>query len=201
MELTPSRAAFALLCCAILIAAGCDSGLRAKAPAVPAAPVPVAAPEPLILPQTTAQLPTPQPVPPDSVPPRPALDAAPAAEVTEPVIQAPRRPAPAARSRVQEPVHTPAPAAPVAVPEEETAGPLLSGEDLAKSNARVQARLTDLRRRLRPFATSANAGTKGAASRIESVLRLGDQALKRGDLRQADAMADRAQTLLQELTR
>jgi hypothetical protein len=200
MVTKPSAAAVVLLCGVLAIAAGCNSAIHAKAPAVPAAPVPVSAPpQPLILAQTTVDLPTPQPVPPESVPPRPPLDA-PIVEAAEPVIQAPRRANPPVRARPQEPARLVAPLPPIPAPEE-TAGPLLSGEDLAKSDGRIPARLVDLRSRLRPFANSPNAGTKSAASRIESFLRLADQALKRGDLRQADAMADRAQTLLQELAR
>jgi hypothetical protein len=61
----------------------------------------------------------------------------------------------------------------------------------------VQARIADLRARVRPYANTDAASAKS----IESFLRLADQALKRGELRQADAMADRAQTLLKELAR
>lgn len=175
---------------------GCDPAVRAKVPPVPAAPAP------LILAQTTVELPSPQTA---AAPPQvpQALANVPVAEAVEPVIQIPRRVPAAVRPRPQEPGRPVAskPLSQIPSPQAETSGPLSSGEDSAKSTARIQTRVNDLRRKLLPYANSANAGTKTAASRIESFLRLADQEIRRGDLRQADAMADRAQALLQELAR
>ncbi|MCU1260165.1 MAG: hypothetical protein JWO80_3050 [Bryobacterales bacterium] len=207
----------------LIVTAGCGSGMRAKAPAPPPAPQPAAPapapPQPLILAQTTVELPRPQPVPPESVPPPPPFDGK-AAESGQPVIETRRGHGSAkgepARGKAQEPPAQPAPSGQPAVPPgtqpapgepvpaptlTEPAPELQSGVDLGRSNASIEARLRDLHAQLRPFANSQNAATKSAAGRIGSFLRLADQALKRGELRQAEAMADRAQTLLRELTR
>ena len=210
----------------LLMTAGCDSALRAKAPApppVPAPAIPAVTPQPLIFAQTDVELPSPQPIPPEALPPRPTV-ASRGGDRVEYVIQAPpaSRPAGPAHGKSQEPAHSPA--QPLPAQQYPTAAPLQqapaqqpapapgtaaedapevlqSSEDLAKSNERIGERLNELRKRLRPFAGSRNSGEKSAASRIASFLRLADEALKRGDLRQADGLADRAQTLLRELTR
>ena len=216
-----SRTGCAFVCGILIVSAGCGSGLRAKAPALPPAPQPVvpapAPPQPLILAQTTVELPRPQPVPPESVPPPPPFDGK-AVESGQSVIETTRRghgstKGEPARGKAQEPPPQPAPSAQPVPPgtqpaagepapvAPEPAPELQSGVDLGRSNASIEARLRDLHTQLRPFANSQNAATKSAAGRIGSFLRLADQALKRGELRQAEAMADRAQTLLRELTR
>lgn len=199
-----SRAAFAFVCGMAAISTGCDSQVRAKAPVVPSAPAPVVEP-PLVLAQTAVVLPAPQPVPPESVPPRNIPEARATQNPVIPVIQAPQRDTPPVRTRPQEPGRqiAPVPAQPLNTADAtggDAAAPLLSGEDLARSDARIQTRLADLRRRVHPLVMSPNPGTKAAANRIDSILRLALQQLKRGDLRQAEGLADRAQTLLLELT-
>ena len=189
---------------------------QAKLPAVPPPPPqPVRAqsgsstarPEPLSIPQTQAQLPPSQPIDPQALPtvqpPAPPVEA-----------QAPRRtpPRPAgghvptpAVSR-SEPVAPLAPAAtqaaaPQPAPAEER-GPvqeILAPEELKHLQDSVAARKQEVRRVLdSASARKPNAQQAAAISRIQSFLQQSEDAEKRNDWRQADALGERAQILARE---
>jgi hypothetical protein len=176
--------------------------------------------------QTVAELPDPQPVPPDSVPPRPPVEyQAPVKEadaVAEPapdpkVAKAPaktNRPVakrPAAEAPAQEAA---APAAAPAVPPgvapgvtlpvvEEPSGPpkLSAADESVVSKEQVSAIIAEVQKMLKDIAkrpqSSAN---QGAVKRIRSFVRLAQQAMERDDIRQGDIVAHRALALARDLT-
>jgi len=186
-----------------IVLAGCELRGKPKV-ATPVAPKPVAAPAsapppppaPLSMPQTNVVLPREQP-----------LDEA--ALVTQPAP--PPEPTPAAagppqRQRNRPPVvSTPAVAAPPAAPPataepREAVQEIVSAADIKRLQDRAQARRGEAvqildrvgRRRLTPTQQS-------VAASIRSFLALSEQAEKYNDMRQADALAERAQILAKEL--
>jgi hypothetical protein len=192
---------------AALLLTACADNPNSKAAKTVTPPAPAVAraatapPERLSIPQTQVALPTPQPVSPE------ALAQAAAAPVLEmPESTAPKQPsrpsssrstAPVVRSAAPEPVVTPA-------PPPEPQRPIVQ-EQIPPAE---QKRLTELiatRKReigLRLDAVAARGATSDEASlvnRIRSFLDLSDKAAQRGDLRQADALAERAQILSREL--
>jgi len=176
-------------------------------PAAPVAPAPEPPPEPLSIPQTQIELPPAQPLSAEAMatlqPPEPATG-----PVTSPtrttrrntVTNTPAQP----RTEAPAPV-TPAPAAaaPPPAPAAE-AHPLIqeivpAGEqkrllDSAEGRKReIQQSLSSLgRKRL-------NRHQQTTVSRIRAFVKDSDDAQSRGDMRQADALAERAQMLLREL--
>ena len=188
-----------------VVLSSCEPVAKAKAPVVPAAPqpqTPAVDRAPLVLSQTTAQIPATDPVPPEAIPPRPPLDT-PAPETAEPAAS-PRRSAQTtnrdARPRPADPPPEPETIAPAPAP---ATGPRVveSTEDRAASRAKIEALQNDVRQKLTAAGSPANATAKNSLSRVQSFLRLSEQALKKGDLRQAQALAERAAALLRDYTR
>jgi hypothetical protein len=206
-----ARLAYALVLVALaLLAAGCalrGHAKTAKAAPVPAAPAtarPTPPPELLSIPQTQVQLP----------PLQPLSQAALAAAEEPPVVELPEPPAPRGTNRPtasrapsvpRSEAPAPAPATPPAqaqTPEPER--PIV----VEKISPEEQRRLTDSiavrRREIAQALDSAaargpNAEERGLIARIRTSLDLADRATARGDLRQADALAERAQILSREL--
>jgi len=182
-----------------IVLAGCSlHGKAAKSAATPAAPKPVASaapapapPPPLSIPQTRVELPKPQP-----------LD--PAALETETTLPEPLPAAPApARSRrapaASQPASTPAPAATPA-PERETVQEIVSPDEVKRLQEQAQARRREVTRILGQLGRRAlTGGRQNVAATIRSFLALSEEAEKHNDMRQADALAERAQILAKEL--
>ena len=190
---------------------------QVKLPAVPAPPPlpaqgnsPAPRPEPLSIPQTQAQLPPAQPIDPQALatplpPSQPVEAQTPQRNVRRPAGHGgtPTRPEPVA------PVVATAPAAPATqttasqpatTPEGELRGQvqeILAPEELKRLQDSLATRRQEVRRVLEsPLARKPNA--QQAISRIQSFLQQSEEAEKRGDLRQADALGERAQILARE---
>jgi hypothetical protein len=181
--------------------AGCFlQGKQPVAQTTPAAPAPAAkaapAPQALSAPQTQVELPAPQPV-------SEAALAAGDVPQDEPEPAAPQRPA---RRSVGPPVinsgHSEPPATPPAAAEEArppiqevlTADERKRLQDSAGERKRDIRRLVDLARR-----RQLNAHETSAITRIEGLVKLSDDAEAKGDMREADALAERALVLAKDL--
>jgi len=158
-------------------------------------------------PQTVVQLPAPQPVPPESVPPRLPVEYQPSIKEVEPEPEKPADPkSPRAPQRVtKSPRRIPAEdSAPVAPPAEEPAKPqtLSAQEDSRVSKEYVSGKLEQVQAVLKNIASRYDTNaTQTAVARIRSSVRLSEQAAARGDLRQAKILAERALALANDLTR
>jgi hypothetical protein len=187
-----------------MLLAGCamrntpKQAAAAPPPAVKPAAAPVQTPPPqLSTPQTKVALPADQPV-------------SPAALATVP---APAEPAPASStaSRARRTPNTPAPnqavpAAPVppaiTTPAEtrEAVQEIISASDARKLLESAQARRREVTQILEQAAKrSMTPAQRSLAASIRSFVALSNEAVKRNDPRQADAMAERAQILAREL--
>jgi hypothetical protein len=199
---------------AALTLAGCS--LRARKPVAAAAPPPVrpavgAAPppavEPLSIPQTQVMLPPPQAVSEEAL-----------ATIQEPVLvelPEPPSPPPARRVTASSPPPGPKPEtlpaaqgpaapaspAPAAVePERPRIQELVSPAEQKLLADSLEARRREIRMALdQATARGPSSSEKDLMNRIRSFLKLSDEALARGDARQADAQAERAQILCREL--
>jgi hypothetical protein len=158
-----------------------------------AQPKPAPPPEPLSIPQTQVQLPPPQPVNPEAlavpVPPAPA--------------EAPPAPKPARRTAVASPPPKPEVAAPVAPPAEPERDPVQEIVP-ADEKKRYQESADDSKREIRKLLVQAKAhhltgDQNKVVKRIQSFVAQSDDAEKRGDMRQADAMAEKGLVLAKEL--
>ena len=207
----PTIVRVASVCVLLAVAWGCDT-MNAKVATPPPAPQPqpvrqTAPPEPklLVLAQNTAEIPATDPVPPESIPPRPSLDAKPA-DTPEAAVPANRR---STTTGARDPRNRPPDAAPpetlppVTPPDTTPPAPraLESAEDRAASRVKIEALQSDLHKKIAALGTPANASARNSISRMNSFLRLSAQALKRGDLSQAQTLADRAAALLRDYTR
>ena len=184
-----------------ILLAGCSlRGNPAKSAAPPAAPKPVVnpapapPPPPLSIPQPRVELPQPQPVDPaalatETTPPEPPPAAAPARS---------RRGTPAV-SPAGQPASPPAAAAAPTEPRE-TVQEIISPAELKRLHDRAQGRRREANQILdqlgRRPKTSAQQNVEAT---IRSFLALSEEAEKHNDLRQADALAERAQILAKEL--
>jgi hypothetical protein len=213
-----ASATVAIVCCVML--AGCVlSGKAAKPAAVtPVAPKPVASapppappPAPLSTPQTQVELPTPQPIDPAALAAEPPLsnenrpDQTPRSQQGRgrPAVSAPARPeiaTPSQPATATPPATLPPGAAPI-----ETAPPPISEivpaaelkrlQDQARARrAEVQQILDQLLRRQQ--LTNAQRETM---TQIRNFVDRSVEAENKGDMRQADALADRAQILAKDL--
>src|ERR1035438_6986468 len=184
-----------------ILLAGCElRGKPAKsaAPAPPPKPVASAAPAPapppaLSIPQTRVELPKPQPVDPaaletEATPPEPL-----------PAVAAP------ARSRRATPAASqPAPASPPAAtppPEpRETVQEIVSPAEVKRLQDQAQARRNEVKQILDRLGRRQLTGTqRNVVATIRNFLTLSGEAEKHNDMRQADALAERAQILAKEL--
>lgn len=188
----------------VLGLAGCSlrgGGKSAKAAPPPPKPAPTAsatAPEgPLSVPQTQVQLPPLQPVNPAAM----AAPQEPQEPQPEPAPQAkpPRRPAPVAAA--PKPVETPPAAAPQpAIGERPRLQEIVSPEERKKLGDQMAARKKEIDDALRQAAARPLSDhDRNIVDRIKSFLQLSDQAGARGELRQAEALSERALILAREL--
>jgi hypothetical protein len=176
-------------------------------PAAPAAPAPEPPPQPLSIPQTEVQLPPAQPLSAEAMatlqPPEPATG-----PVTNPtrttrrnpsVTNTPAQPRPEAPAPV-----TPAPVAPAPAPPPAEAHPLIQEIVPAGEQKRLldsaEGRKREIQQSLNTLGHKRlNRHQQTTVSRIRAFVRDSDDAQRRGDMRQADALAERAQMLLREL--
>jgi hypothetical protein len=181
----------------VLWVCGCPAGSKKPAAQVPAAPAPAApqpASGPLSVTQTQVALPPAQVVPPE------AYETAPTPTVVVEPSAPPRTPA--RRQPAATRTETPAPA-PAAAQPEPTRAPVqeIVPADVQK---RLQESAQNARREIKRIVDQANARhparqQKTIIDRIESFVRLSDEAEGRGDMRQASELADRALVLAREL--
>jgi hypothetical protein len=195
----------AILVAALAISlAGCVvRGKPKAAAAVPPAPkpapsAPAAPPQPLSIPQTQVQLPPPQPVNPEALPSEPPTE--PPAETTSTTTRGNRgRPAVSHAPRPETaapPAAAPAPVAEPRAPMQEVvpAGEQKRWQDSAQARKREIQKWLDTAGRQRLTSHQRN-----TVERIRAFLKDSDDAERRGDMREADALAERAQILLREL--
>lgn len=194
-----------------LLLSGCEMNLRrAKTPPAPqpttaAAEEPPPAPatsEPLSIPQTQVKLPRPQPIDPEALatPPSPPSELS-ATHTPRKAKRTGPQPAaaPPAKSDPVETAETPPPAVEAPRPSIE---PVLPEEKRRQLQEDVASRLRDVGQGLtRLEALRLSQSDKASVERIRQWGKLSQQALYRGDLQQASALADRALFLAQELLR
>jgi hypothetical protein len=191
-----------VVCSTLLVLASClqrGPSTKAAAPVTPAAPKPVAAappppPPPLSIPQTRVELPAPQPVdaaaletesaPPDAQ--QPAL---------RPAAGPPRRPA-------APPAAVP-PATPPAATPEQVEAPIrevIPQAEQDRLREQAKGRRDEVERIFAQLGKRGEARSpKSVVESIKSFLTLSKEAESRNDLRQADALAERAQILARDL--
>jgi hypothetical protein len=191
---------------------GCTKNPPARI-AIPLVPQPSATPAPpppVIVDQTVADLPAPQPIPPDSMPPRPAVEYHSPEPVPAVVAPAPARP----KTRPQTPSTPreapPEPAAATPPPVEEPAITLApapqtlhSAEDRSTSRAEIGTILDEVRKLLSQVEAQQpkTSTTTASVNRINSLVHLAEQANTKNELRQAESLAKRALALARDLTR
>ncbi len=189
--------AFALASCVL-------RGKPKAASATPPAPKPAVTPAPpppsppLSIHQTQVDLPSPQAVSPDAL-----ATAPPEQPVETPPAQRPRRPAPSpapARAESQPPPDQTPAQPPAAEPERPPVQAIVPAGDLKRLQDSAQARRREARQALAQAQTRRlNQQEQDLIKRIDSFLTQSDQAEARGDMRQADALAERAQVLARGL--
>ncbi len=191
--------AFLLLLALAFLLAGCI--LHGKQPAqyTPAAPAPAAKsaapPQPLSVAQTQVEIPTPQPVSEAALAagqtsqdaPEPAAPPRPARRSPAPAVSTARPEAPAPPAASEEPARAP-------IQEVLTADESKRLQESAAERKREIRRLVDLARTRR-----LNGHETSVVSRIEGLVKLSDDAEAKGDMREADALAERAQVLAKDL--
>ncbi len=192
-----------------LMTAGCVLSGKGKKP-VPPAPVaakpavsapPAPAPQPLSTPQTQVQLPPFQPVDPAAY----AVDAPPQVEVPEP----PPAPRPTTTTRRapsggSQPSRTESPPATTpAVPEPAAAPPIqeiVPAAEVKRLQEQAQARRRDVQQILDQLSRrQLGTAQRDVVTTINSLLLSSSDAEKRGDMKTADSLADRAQVLARDL--
>jgi hypothetical protein len=187
--------------------AGCVlRGKQTKASPPPPTPAPAAKPvagpppQPLSIPQTQAQLPAPQTIAPGALatitPPEPPAETPPAQRTTRrptgPVAGPPRPETPPV------PVPTPAPA--TAEPERPPVQEIVPASESNRLRESAEARKLEIRKTLdQAHARALSRDQRAVRSRIETFLQQSDDAQRKGDMRLADALAQRAQVLAREL--
>jgi hypothetical protein len=189
------RAGKVLVLAAALGLAACPQRgtVKAAAPVTPAAPKPVAAPPPppapLSTPQTRVELPPPQPIPEEALETQSATPEPPLAKPA-----APKR-APASPVIVTPPVATP----PVEPPRP-AIGEMISPTELKRLSDQVQGRRKEVNQIVEQIKRRHPTHEQDLVmNNIENFLTLSKEAEKRNDIRQADALAERAQILARDL--
>jgi hypothetical protein len=200
-SLAPLRGVLILL---IVPLAGCILGPTKQAalppPPKPAAVQPPAPEQPLSIPQTAVLLPSPQPVNPDAIPPPvPAAPAAPPVKSDPPAAaQKSHRAATPVKSDPEPEAEPEAPPAAPVVQEQAPIQPILSGEEQKRIHNDIEGRKHTVAERL-THAKHLSPHDLSQVERIHSFLLQCDDAEKRGDYSQADALSQRALILSQEL--
>jgi len=183
--------------------AGCTLGASKQAaaplPPKPAAVQPPAPDPPLSIPQTAVVLPSPQPINPDAIPPVP--QPTPVQEKTE----AP----PATKAKSHIPAGTtkagqdtdPEPEAPPTPVVQESAPiqPILSGIEQKRIQDAIGMRKREIAGKLGRAKGGLSIQDRSLVDRIQSFLKQCDDAEKRSDYSQADALSERALVLAREL--
>jgi hypothetical protein len=185
------------------VLAGCV--LRGKAPktasAAPVAPKPVASsapaspPPPLSIPQTRVELPRPQPLDPDAL----------VTEATPPhPVEAPPATTRSSRRRSDTPARTAEAPAPAAAPAAESGRPpiqeIVSATELKRLRDSAQGRRKVIAQNLEQLKNRPlNPSQRDVYNAITSFVASSVEAENNGDMRQADALAERAQILAREL--
>jgi PBP1b-binding outer membrane lipoprotein LpoB len=207
----------ALLIIVALFLSGCVIRGKQQAkviapPPVPAAPAPPPQPpQPLSIPQTQTYLPPPQPISPEALA---TIQSAAGTTETQPNSEnPPRAPRPAGpvvgrRNEPAAPPAAPQPAATAAPPpnpaETEPRGEvqeIVSAAELKQLQDSVAARKSEIHKVLELSEKHRLSREEASVvARIKSFLQQSDDAEKRGDWRQADALAQTAQVLAKELS-
>jgi hypothetical protein len=197
--LATTRIALGILAAAAtLTMAGCTA--RAKTAANPVAPKPVAPmppppPPKLSTPQTQVTLPAAQPFDPaalDTATPAPADTTASKAPATPPA-RTPRT------VRTETTAPQPAPAT-VAEPARPPIQEIISAPDLKRLQDSAQVRKKEVAGILEQYQNRRNSGPQRMKlNEIRNFVKLSDDFEKRGEMRQADAMAEKAQILARQL--
>ncbi|MGO9230346.1 MAG: hypothetical protein ACLQKA_14225 [Bryobacteraceae bacterium] len=202
LRLRASRPIDLASCALVLVLAasltGCVlQGKKRAAQATPAAPAPAAKPStpprPLSIPQTQVEIPTPQPVSEEAL----------AAGQTAQDAPEPATPPRPVHHNVPPPAANPRPEAPPVVTEEPARAPIQEVlslperkqlQDSTAERKREIRRLVDLARSRR-----LNSHELSVVARIEGLVRLSGDAEAKGDLREADGLAQRALVLARDL--
>src|ERR1039458_9796298 len=194
-----------------ILLAGCElRGKPAKSAVPPAAPKPVAsaapAPAPLpalSIPQPRVELPKPQPVDPaaletEATPPEPPPAVAAPARSRR-ATPAASQPAPASPPAATPP--RPPPPAPPPPPEpRKTVQEIVSPAEVKRLQDQAQARRNEVKQILDRLGRRQLTGTqRNVVATIRNFLTLSGEAENHNDMRQADALAERAQILAKEL--
>jgi len=171
----------------------------APAPAVKPAPAP--RPQPLSIPQTQAQLPPAQAISPEALA---TLQSTPAPVETPAEPRAPRRTAgpSSAPARAETPPAQAQTPTVVVTPEPErpTVQEIVAPAELKRLQESAEARKQEIRKVLEQVqARGLSRDQREIVTRIQSFVQLSEEAEKRGDMRQADALAERGQLLAREL--
>jgi hypothetical protein len=194
-----------------LVLSACEmKPTRDKTPSPPqpdsasAEPAPESAPaEPLSIPQTQVRLPSPQPIDPQALATPPVYVPADASQTSKNHHGSNKRqgpqPASAAPPGKPETVET-ADAPPAAEAPRPPIGPVLSDEERRRMTEDISSRLQDVDRMLaRIAALHPNDAEKASVERIRSFQKLSHDALERGEIQPANALADRAVLLAKEV--
>jgi len=185
------RGAFALAFTILLTGCAANSP---KLAAVPAPPAPKPDPPALIFPQTVLELPDPQPVPPEAILKR-EQPAQPAVAETQPARTPPHR-APTAVKREAEPSE-PNPGPEPAKASSRT--PLVPVDPNLPKSDMIQKRIDALKAMEPKLASRKGKDADVTRGRLHYFIDQAAQALARNDVRQADALASRAQVLAEDL--
>jgi hypothetical protein len=204
MRTNTSHWALLVLC---VFCSSCETGPKQKV-AVPLTPAPQVKPAPIVVAQTVAQLPDPQPVPPESVPARPPVEYHPPVKETEAEpepqqdLKTTRQPAKTPRP-VRRPagdVPVPETASPAATPPAEESPKLSTADAASISKEQVNATLGDVQRILKDLAKRPQTlSLQATIARIHSFVKQAEQSAARNDLRQGDILAHRALALARDL--
>ena len=159
--------------------------------------------EPLSIPQTQVRLPSPQPIDPDALATPPVYVPAEQSQTSKTHHGGNKRqgPQPASAASPGKPETTETADAP---PATETSrppiGPVLSDEERRRMTEDISSRLQEVEKMLgRIAALHPTDAEKASVEKIRSFHKLSHEALERGEIQQANALADRAVLLAQEV--
>jgi hypothetical protein len=197
-----------LIACMAMFLAGCIlRGAGKNAKAVPPAPSPIAIappaapPPPLSIPQTNVELPKPQALDPEALvtvapPPEPPPE-------TAALPRSPKRPTGAGSTPPPKPEAQAQPAdtpPPQPQPERPPIQEIIPAAEQKRLLDSIQHRKADIAQMLDQIKTRGLTSLQqGVVGMINSFVNQADEAAKNGDLRSADAQAERAQVLAKEL--
>ncbi len=187
--------------------AGCTLG-TSKPAAVPPAPQPAVVQPPvpdtpLSIPQTAVVLPSPQPVNPGAIPAPAADPVSPAPKPETTAVAPPRAPrrTPAGPPKPEPEPEAETPAAPAIQPVEEQPPiqPILTPDEQRKIRSSIETNKREANDWLKRAQAHQSSGNQALVERIHSFVEQSDEAAKRGDLTQAEALSLRALILAKEL--